>query len=117
MALQSSADLRLLNGLLPVISIKSIWLFRGHILGFLIVDFFQGGVAAPRPTPNLEDQVSIFISSGDWVAQLYPQAPSTLFSRLLRHAWATVRLFFSSVTTRGVVLILQMLNLSSYKYI
>jgi len=29
------------------------------------------------------------------VAQLYPQAPSTHFSRLLRHAWATVGLFFS----------------------
>jgi len=35
------------------------------------------------------------------VAQLYPQAPSTHFSRLLRHAWATVGLFFSPVTTRG----------------
>jgi len=36
------------------------------------------------------------------VAQLYPQAPSTHFSRLLRHAWATVGLFFSPVTTRGI---------------
>jgi hypothetical protein len=35
------------------------------------------------------------------VAQLYHQAPSTHFSRLLRHAWATVGLFFSPVTTRG----------------
>jgi hypothetical protein len=35
------------------------------------------------------------------VAQLYPQEPSTHFSRLLRHAWATVGLFFSRVTTRG----------------
>jgi hypothetical protein len=35
------------------------------------------------------------------VVQLYPQAPSTHFSRLLRHAWATVGLFFSPVTTRG----------------
>jgi hypothetical protein len=41
--------------------------------------------SAPRPIPNLDDQVSIFISPGDWVAQLYPQAPSTHFSRLLRH--------------------------------
>jgi hypothetical protein len=32
------------------------------------------------------------------VAQLYPQAPSTHFIRLLRHAWATVGLFFSPVT-------------------
>jgi hypothetical protein len=68
------------------------------------VDFFRGGVAAPRPTPNLEDQVSIFISLGDRVAQLYFQAPGTHFSRLLRHAWATVGLFFSPVTTRGAFL-------------
>jgi hypothetical protein len=39
------------------------------------------------------------------VAQLYPQAPSTHFSRLLRHAWATVGLLFSPVTTRGVVVV------------
>jgi hypothetical protein len=31
------------------------------------------GSLAPRPTPNLEDQVSIFISPGYWVAQLYPR--------------------------------------------
>jgi hypothetical protein len=53
------------------------------------------GSSAPHPTSNLEDQVSIFISPGDWVAQLYPQAPSTHFSRLLRHASATMGLFFS----------------------
>jgi len=35
------------------------------------------------------------------VAQLYSQAPSTHFSRLLRHAWATVGLFFSPVATQG----------------
>jgi hypothetical protein len=40
------------------------------------------------------------------VAQLYPQALSTHFSRLLRHAWATVGLFFSPVTTRGVAQLL-----------
>jgi hypothetical protein len=31
-----------------------------------------------------------------------PTWGSTHFSRLLRHAWATVALFFSPVTTRGV---------------
>jgi hypothetical protein len=36
------------------------------------------------------------------MVQLYPQAPSTHFSLLLRHALATVRLFFSPVTTRGI---------------
>jgi len=38
------------------------------------------------------------------VAQLYPQAPSTHFPPLLRHAWATVGLFFSPVSTRGQLL-------------
>jgi hypothetical protein len=52
MDLQPNADLRLLNGLLPVISIKLIWLFRGHILGFLTVDFFWGGVVSPTPNPQ-----------------------------------------------------------------
>jgi hypothetical protein len=28
-----------------------------------------------RPTPNLEDQVPVCMSSGDWVAQLYLQVP------------------------------------------
>jgi hypothetical protein len=82
-------------------SSQLIWLFQGHILSFLTVDFFRGGVSAPRPTPNLEGQVSIIISPGDWVAQLYPQASSTHFSRLLQHAWATVGLFFSPFTTWG----------------
>jgi hypothetical protein len=50
MAPQSNTDLRLPNGLLPVIS--TIWLFRGHILGFLTVDFFQGGVVSPTPNPQ-----------------------------------------------------------------
>jgi hypothetical protein len=51
MALQFNADLRLLNGLLPVI-LKSIWLFLGHILGFLTIDFFRGGVVNPTPNPQ-----------------------------------------------------------------
>jgi hypothetical protein len=48
---------------------------------------------APRPTPTLEDQASVFISPRGRVAQLYPQTPGTHFSRLLRHAWVMVRLF------------------------
>jgi hypothetical protein len=31
------------------------------------------------PTPNPEDQVSVFLSSCGKVAQLYPQAPCSLF--------------------------------------
>jgi hypothetical protein len=30
-------------------------------------------------TPNLEDQVLVFMSPSDRVAQLYPQAPVSLF--------------------------------------
>jgi hypothetical protein len=37
--------------------------------------FFYGvGLLAPRPNPNLEDQVSVFMTPGDRVAQLYPRA-------------------------------------------
>jgi hypothetical protein len=32
-----------------------------------------------RPTPYLEDEVVVFVSSGDRVAQLYPQAPGPSF--------------------------------------
>jgi hypothetical protein len=46
--------------------------------------FIQGRVVAPRPTPIPEDQASVFISPSGRVA--------THFSRLLRHAWATVGL-------------------------
>jgi hypothetical protein len=32
--------------------LHSIWLFQGHILGFLTVDFFQGEVVSPTPNPQ-----------------------------------------------------------------
>jgi hypothetical protein len=32
-----------------------------------------------RPSPNLEDRVPVFMSPSDRVAQLYPQAPGSLF--------------------------------------
>ena len=42
----------------------------------------------------------------DWMAQLYSKALGTHFTHLLRHAWATVGLFFLiPVTTRDSVLI------------
>jgi hypothetical protein len=44
--------------------------------------------------PNLQAQASVFISPRGRMAQLYPQAPGTHFSRLLRHSWVTVGLFF-----------------------
>jgi hypothetical protein len=37
---------------------------------FLIYGFSGVGLLAPRPTPNLEDQISEFISPGDMVAHL-----------------------------------------------
>jgi hypothetical protein len=55
--------------------------------------FYSVGLLAPRQTPTLEDQASVFISPRSRVVQLYPQAPGTHFSRLLRHAWVTVGLF------------------------
>jgi hypothetical protein len=35
------------------------------------VCFFWLGLLAPRPTPNLEDQSSVFMCPGGRVAQLY----------------------------------------------
>jgi hypothetical protein len=35
------------------------------------------GLLVQRPTPNLEDQVSVFMTPGDRVVQLYPQALGT----------------------------------------
>jgi hypothetical protein len=61
--------------------------------GFLTITLFQGWIVSP--TPNLEDQASVFMTPGDRVAQLYPQGLGTHFSRLLRHAWVTVGLFYN----------------------
>jgi hypothetical protein len=47
--------------------------------------FYGTGLLVQRPTPNLEDQVSVFMTPGDRVTQLYPQALGTHFSPLLRH--------------------------------
>jgi hypothetical protein len=38
--------------------------------------------SALRPTTNLEDKVSVFMSPGYRVAQLYPQTPVSLFIAL-----------------------------------
>jgi hypothetical protein len=63
--------------------------------GFVTITFLLGCIVSPRPTPNLEDQVSVFMTPGDRVAQLYPQVLGTHFSRFLRRAWVTVGLFFN----------------------
>jgi hypothetical protein len=64
-------------------------------LGFRNNNFLQGWIVNPAPNHNLEDQVSVFMTPGDRVAQLYPQALGTHFNRLLRRAWVTVGLLFN----------------------
>jgi hypothetical protein len=51
-----------------------------HFLDFAtIIFFYRARSSALRPTPNPEDQVSLFISPNNRVVQLYPQAPDSLF--------------------------------------
>jgi hypothetical protein len=38
------------------------------------ISFYRLSLSASRPTPSLESQVSVFISPGDRVAQLYSPA-------------------------------------------
>jgi len=51
------------------------------------------------------DEASVFMFLGDTVTQLHPLALDIHFSRLLRHAWTTLRLFLFQATTlefRGI---------------
>jgi hypothetical protein len=49
-------------------------------LDFAIIILFRTARSSSlRLTPNPEDQVLVFISPSDGVAQLYPQAPGSLF--------------------------------------
>jgi hypothetical protein len=70
----------------------------GHSLPWISwqQDFYRVWLSTTRPIPNLEYQASIFVIPGDRVTQPYPQTLGTHFSRLLRHAWATLGLFLSS---------------------
>jgi hypothetical protein len=74
------------------------------ITGFLTIFFYRVWLSAPRLTHNLEDQAFVFASSAGRVAQLYPQAPGTHFSGLLRHAWATLGLFLFTGHHTGCIL-------------
>jgi hypothetical protein len=47
-----------------------------------ITFFYRAGLLVQHPTPNLEDQASVFITPGDTVTQLYPQALGIHFSRI-----------------------------------
>jgi hypothetical protein len=71
-------------------------------MGFLNNNlFYRTGLLVQCPIPNLEGQTSVFMTPGDRVAQLYPQALGTHFSRLLRHEWVTVELFFNPGQHKG----------------
>jgi hypothetical protein len=48
-------------------------------LDFSTIFFYRARSSALRPTPNLDCQVSVFMSPSDRMAQLYPQAPGSLF--------------------------------------
>jgi hypothetical protein len=66
-----------------------------------------------RPTPNLENQASVFMTPKDRVAQLYPQALGTHFSRLLRHERVTVGLLFYPGHHAGALI--ELLTVYCYK--
>jgi hypothetical protein len=70
--------------------------------GFVTITFYRAALLVQRPTPNLEDQSSVFMTLRDRVAQLYPQALGSHFSRLMRHSWVTVGLFFNPGHHTGI---------------
>jgi hypothetical protein len=59
-------------------------LYGLHILSWISCqeDFYVVGLSTPCPTLNLENQASVFVTSGERVTQLYPQALGNNFSRL-----------------------------------
>jgi hypothetical protein len=65
-------------------------------LEFLTIGFLQGGDVNRMPNPQPGGPDLCICDPEDRVTQLYPQALGTHFSRLLRHAWATLGPFLSS---------------------
>jgi hypothetical protein len=63
--------------------------------GFLTITFLQGWIVSPAPNPQPGGPSLRICDPRDRMPQLYPQALGTHFSRLLRHAWVTVGLFFN----------------------
>jgi hypothetical protein len=63
--------------------------------GFVTITFLHGWIVSPAPNHQPGGPGLRIYDPGDRVAQLYPQALGTHFSRLLRHAWVTVGLFFN----------------------
>ena len=60
-----------------------------HLLGFLDRSCFTGWGSQPHTYPRLVGQVSIFISPGDRMVQLYPWTLGIHFSCLLWHTCTT----------------------------
>jgi hypothetical protein len=95
---RSLSLLLLLLLLLPLASSsKSDWISWRLLNNF----FYRVGWLAPRPTPILEDQASVFISPRGGVA--------THFSRLLRHTWVKVGLL-SAFNWTAIALIFKTLS-------
>jgi hypothetical protein len=63
--------------------------------GFVTITSLHGWIVSPAPNPQPGGPGSVLMILRDRVAQLYPQALGTYFSRLLRRAWVTVGLFFN----------------------
>jgi multisubunit Na+/H+ antiporter MnhC subunit len=64
--------------------------------------FCRGRSSALRPTPNLGDQVSVFMSLSDSMAQLYSHTPEFPFHRRLR--LSPLRWGSSNLPPKGVLL-------------
>ena len=97
LALQPNAGLRLHNGPPPLNLSDAIW--------FLNRQFFTGWGCQPYAQPPTWRTRSYMYNPRNWVAQLYPQALGTYLSRLLRHAWATIGLFFTPGQHMGYIYI------------
>ena len=76
-------------------NIALILFLKCDVTQFRIPPPLSRNVTLRRPLPPLTCDViyGLPLTPWDWVVQLYPQALSTHFSRLLRHACATLGLF------------------------
>jgi hypothetical protein len=72
------------------------------MLDFATIIFYTTRLSALRLTPNVEDQVPVFMSPSNRVTQLYPQAPGSrfvAFSDCQGYGWGTTtRLHTGRVT-------------------
>jgi hypothetical protein len=63
--------------------------------GCVTITFLRGWIVSPASNLQPGGPGLRIYGPGVRVTQLYPQALGTHFSRLLRHAWVTVGLFFN----------------------